>query len=202
MNRHSYILLSLLGLLLLSLLWIWKHTPTQQLSEGQRSPPVAVSGTSSGSAELVAPPDVSRELAAQEKKGSSHITKQEPASTRPAQVDLKDYEKLTLQELVKERKRLRDELDKVTSPMIDARREAGKTEMISPPGEFTYQSRKEDRVEIFSIQSIPNRGVFRTALPRDEYPEQYKVQDLILGLNGLVLAKEHEAAAQESQSNR
>lgn len=68
-----------------------------------------------------------------------------------------------------------------TMPIFKKRFEAGLADYLYP--EQKYSGLPEDEGVIYGVEMVPDKGTYRTVLPRNEYPALYELHDVADRLN-------------------
>jgi len=178
MNRQLTVY-GLLGLALFGTIW-WFRRPVVS-TEIATPGPHASSPLPSSFSPLTDPTSV----APQERGPATQAIPAEP----PIIDEWAAYEASTAEELIAERDQLRASLNAECRPLLWTQVRRGRAELIAEPGEFSYESRPEDRTELHGILNDQERGVFRASLSRADYPDLYEVKDRIDRLSNLIASK-------------
>lgn len=173
--------------LALGLAWWWRAEDPRD--DAAIAPATATPAVEARTPVLQSPPQLQRSQVPDQPAKPAPAKVPAPVAL-PATPGVPSYEQWTLEDLIRERKTLGDTLTESTQPLLDAEIDAGRAEFLGEPG-TPYPSRPGDNGEIFSVVSIPDRGVYRPSLARDQHPDLYALKDRLVRVNQLVRAREH-----------
>lgn len=123
----------------------------------------------------------------------------QPESKKPAEkpsTDPLELSEATTDDMVKKRNAIRALLAERSTPLLDQRFDDNLSELVSSE-KFFSSSPDRDRAEIHAQREVPGQGVYRTALPRAQYPELYVLHDEVARLDDLL-----DAAWKQERANR
>ena len=105
-------------------------------------------------------------------------------------VDPRTLPEATFEQMRRKRDAIANFLDQRSQPILAQRFENGLFEHVSDGTVWNGNDPEAERTEIYAVRMVPDRGIDRTVLPRDEFPELYDLKDDTLRLDERISAEE------------
>lgn len=118
---------------------------------------------------------------------------------RPAPQQEKSFEEMSLAELQNAHDELNQVLGEASTPEHHRRLESGLAEFLGPGHEVSI-SAGDVETQLVAYHAVPGIGMYKTELPRDEYPEFYAMKDRIGEIQAWLEFRKRELVAASSGS--
>lgn len=112
------------------------------------------------------------------------------ADAADAPVDPMTLPEATFEEMRRKRDAIWNVLNERSQPILAQRFENGLFEHVSDGTVWNGNDPDTERTEIYAVRMVPDQGVDRAVLPREEFPELYALKDETLRLEERISAEE------------